>query len=116
MRFEPEKYWITREEIEQSPKQMYRAYIFNYQEDMWKAFKARSVRSVKARNANKQFLIALRKNYTQFQNHLEDPDNYNTGVHLNVIKNSLQDILNCFEGGTSGIFCKAIQKVYDEFA
>lgn len=116
-RFEPDKYWIPREEIEQSPKQMYRAYIFNYQEDMWKAFKARSVIGIKNRLANIKFIIALVKNYIQFQRHLEDPENNQIqAVHLILIRNSLQDVLDCFEGDTSSIFYKAVKRVYDEFA
>ena len=110
-------YWITPSEFKQSPNQMYRSYIFNFQEDMWKyIYKTRNFSTKNSIKAIKAFEATMRLNYSQFHLHLKNPTNEQIITnHLNLIETRLHAILTAFGQETNTLFYKAVKKVHDEF-
>ena len=113
-----EKIWINDDTIKQSPNQMYRAYIFNFQEDMWRyIYKCRDHNTVKHDKAAKRFFKILKDNRKLFMDHLKDPDDLAViEYHVQLIRQWLDSLLNDFGfKDEESVFYLTVKRVHDEF-
>ena len=112
-----DKYWITSVDMDKSPSQMYRAYIFNFQEDMWQFVYTKVNKSTKnQRSASKKIFKILKENEKMFKRHLKDPDDIALiDYHVQRIETLLNELLLEFGDETGNTFYRGALKVHDEF-
>jgi hypothetical protein len=114
-----EKGWIDIHEIKSSPNQMYRAYIFNFQEDMWKyIYQSRDHINDRHDKAAKRFFKIMKKNAKMFKEHLKDPDDLAViEYHVQLIEVWMNEMVDEFDSklDKSSVFYLAVKKVHDEF-
>lgn len=114
-------YWIYRFEFDLCKNPLYRAYIFNFQEDMWK-YVYPTISYHENKNIKRKFLTLLRKNKKQFLRYIENPSNTKINAHVNGISNELTDIkdklVNRKENNPNfrdHIFLQAVERLLHEF-
>ena len=109
-------HWIARPVIKQSPNQMYRSYIFNFQEDMWKYVYANIYKdSIIERNISIEVFNILKENRRFFLRHLDNTESeVIINNHINYIEESLNNLLIMF-GNKRGIFYIGVNRVHSEF-
>lgn len=111
------RYWIAKPKIKESPEQMYRAYIFNFQEDMWQfVYRKISKSTVAKREASLEVFEILRENRRRFFRHLDNPtSNIIMNQHVSFIHDALTNLLTMLEND-KGTFYRGVLRVYNEFA
>ena len=114
-----EKIWIADEEFKTSPNQMYRAYIFNFQEDMWNyIYKGRDHGTDGRDKAAKEFFAVMKGNAKQFDKHLKKPEDTDVvNEHVQLIETWMNSLLDNFKTkkDKGSVFYRAVQRVHNEF-
>jgi hypothetical protein len=111
------EHWIARPKIYESPNQMYRAYIFNFQEDMWKyVYRNIYKDTIIERNVSIEVFNILKENRRFFLRHLNNTEsNVIISNHLDYIEEALNNLLIMF-GNKRGLFYRGVKRVHNEFA
>lgn len=111
--------WISDSDFKKSPNQMYRAYIFNFQEDMWKyVYNGRDHLTGNHDKAAKRFFRVMKDNRKAFMNHLKDPDDLAViDYHVQMIEVWMNSLLDDFGfKDKNSVFYLRVKRVHDEFA
>jgi hypothetical protein len=113
-------YWITQEDFEQCDNVLYRAYIFNFQEDLWNyVYRARELDECTP--ASKQLFNLLRVNRAMFNAYVKAPTEQKIANHLNIINTRLtrmRDLLETLKSLPTFkgyIFLESVERLLEEF-
>jgi hypothetical protein len=113
-------YWISQEEFDKCDNVLYRAYIFNFQEDLWRyVYQARELDECTP--ASQQLFNLLRTNRTLFNAYVKKPTEQKITNHLNLIDTRLRQIRDFLESVKdvptfSGLaFLEAVNRLLNEF-
>jgi len=113
-------YWITNEEFDQCDNVLYRAYVFNFQEDLWNyVYRARELDECTP--VSKQLFNLLRVNRAMFNAYVKSPTSQKITTHLNIINTRLTQMRDLLENLSSlpifkgYIFLESVNRLLDEF-
>jgi len=113
-------YWITQEEFNQCDNVLYRAYVFNFQEDLWNyVYTARELDECEP--ASKQLFNLFRVNRALFNAYVKAPSDVKITNHLRTIDIRLTSIKQVLENLKSlptfkGYqFLESVNRLLDEF-
>jgi len=113
-------YWITQEEFKQCNNVLYRAFVFNFQEDLWRyVYQARELGECLP--ASQQLFNLLRTNKALFNGYVKAPTTQKITNHLNLIDIRLKQMRDFLESVQNkptfnGLaFLEAVNRLLDEF-
>jgi hypothetical protein len=113
-------YWITQEDFEQCDNTLYRAYVFNFQEDLWNyIYTARELDECTP--VSKQLFNLLKTNRALFRGYNKAPSEQKITNHLNVIDTRLTQMKNLLISLSSlptfkgNIFLESVNRLLKEF-
>jgi len=113
-------YWITQEEFKQCDNVLYRAFVYNFQEDLWRyVYQARELDECLP--ASQQLFNLLRTNRALFNGYVKAPTDRKIETHLNLIDTRLKQMRNFLESVkdvptfSGHAFLEAVNRLLKEF-
>ena len=113
-------YWISQEEFDKCDNVLYRAFVYNLQEDLWnRAYRARELGECTP--VSQQLFNLLRANKAMFNAYIKAPTSQKITNHLNLIDLRLRQMKSLLESlqnvvSFSGFaFLEAVNILLDEF-
>ncbi|MHA2029503.1 MAG: hypothetical protein ACW99Q_08935 [Candidatus Kariarchaeaceae archaeon] len=114
------RYWITKEEFDKCDDVLYRAYVFNFQEDLWNyVYTARELDECTP--ASQQLFNLFRINRSMFNAYVKAPSQQKIDSHLRVIDTRLTSIKQTLENleplptFKGYIFLESVNRLLEEF-
>jgi len=90
------RYWITQEEFAMCDNVLYRAYVFNFQEDLWNyVYRARELDECTP--ASQQLFNLFRINRAMFNAYVKAPSEQKITNHLRTLDTRLTSIKQVLE-------------------
>ncbi len=114
------RYWITQEEFDQCDNVLYRAYVFNFQEDLWNyVYRARELDECTP--ASQQLFNLFRINRSMFNAYVKAPSDQKITNHLRTIDTRLAsmkqvlEILESLPTFKGYQFLESVNRLLEEF-